>query len=214
MSNSLYDQRNAIIKEAEASSWKPEHEFSVFHQMDHSFYDKQKSAFTYKYNIFRAIAKTLNPSTITELGTCAGSAIDAYNAGADALSFYQGYDIFPVLIHEDTGRDWDTYKRAKALLKARGLKHDLVKDNLRNLSSVKGADLVCVDAGHVYRDSYRDLKLAFTSSPTPKHIFLDDYVYDVALAFEDIERDFLHMISSIASLEYTCGGGLLIELKS
>jgi hypothetical protein len=179
--------------------------------MDHSFYDKLKPAFTYKYKIFRAIAKILNPSTITELGTCAGSAIDAYNDGADNLTFYQGYDIFSVVTHEDTGRAWDIMERAELVLSTRGVPHKLARVDLRTLSSVKSADLICVDAGHTYRDAYQDLRLAFRAKP--RHVFLDDYAYEVALAFEDIERGFMEQINATSQIDYICGGGLLIELK-
>lgn len=209
----LFQNRSAILREARTTDWVPDHEFSVFNQMDHSFYDKHREEFVFKYRVFRAIAKVLKPATLTELGACAGSGFDAYNAGADPLKFYSGYDFFSVVKHEDDGEDWDIYERAKLVLKKRGVEHKLIKADLRSLASIEGADLVCIDAGHLYRDAYRDMKLAFESRPKPKHIFVDDFDGDVRLAFDDIQRDYIDNVADVVELPYYCGGGLVVEVK-
>ena len=170
----IQETRDKIVDIAKTTSWSPRHEFSVFNQMDHSFYDQRHEEFLYKYRVFYALCKVLQPKTLTELGTCAGSAIDAYAAGSDGLEFYAGYDVFPVLDHEDLGAGWDTYERAQALLKVLNLKSELFRGNLRETKSIKGADLIIVDAGHTYRDAYRDLCLALKADPAPRYVFFDD----------------------------------------
>lgn len=208
----LRELKEEIVQEAFRTPWEPDHEFSVFNQMDHSWYDAQRAEFVYKYNVLRAIAKAVKPTSITELGTCAGSAIDAYYAGYDGFKTYTGYDLFPVVIHEDTKQPWDTRERAKLLLENRGIDYELIKGNLRTFKEVKGADFISVDAAHCYRDGYRDLRLAFNATPRPRFIHVDDATGDVGLAITDAVMDYWEDGIQQVHLEYVHGGGELIYL--
>ena len=209
----LRELKEDIFQEAFKTEWEPDPEYSVFNQMDHSWYDSQRAEFVYKYRVLRAIAKVLEPKTITELGTCAGSAVDAYHAGFSGIKHYTGYDLFPVVIHEDTGQEWSTEERARLLLEDRGIEHDLIKGNLRNVKEVKGADLISVDAAHCYRDGYRDLRLAFHANPAPVFIHVDDAINEVGLAITDAVIDYGSDKIQQIHIDYVHGGGCLLYLQ-
>ena len=209
----LHEIRTQIIAAAKKTDWQPEHEFSVFNQYDHSFYDSQRRGFLWKYRIFFAVAAVLKPSTITELGTGAGSSFDAFNSG-NKLKGYTGYDMFPTVEHEDTKSSWSFHDRAREVTSKRQVPSKLIKADLRNLNEVEGADLIVIDAAQGYRNCYRDLKLAFNAKPRPKFILLDDYHGEQIAAFQDAEEDFAGMVKDVARLDYVCGGGLLVQLNA
>lgn len=209
----LHETRNQILSTARKTDWEPDHEYSVFNQYDHSFYDSQRGDFLWKYRVLFAVAAVLKPETLTELGVGAGSSFDAFNAG-NPIKDYTGYDLFPVVEHESTKENWSFLARASEVTGKRGVNARLVKGDLRNLKEVQGADLIFIDGGKGYRNSYRDLWLAFKATPRPKFILVDDYHGEQMPAFQDVEQDFDGLVKDVARLDYTCGGGLLVELNA
>ena len=209
----LHEIRTQIIATAKTTEWQPEHEYSVFNQYDHSNYDSRRRDFLWKYRLLFALAAVLKPETLTELGTGAGSSFDAFNAG-NPLKFYTGYDLFPTVTHEDSKEKWSFHERASQVIGKRQVSARLVKADLRNITEIKGADLIVVDGAQGYRHCYRDLRLAFTATPRAKFIFLDDFEGEQIAAFQDAEEDFAGLIKDVARLDYVSGGGLLVELNA
>jgi len=165
-----------IQAEADLSDWMPEIKYSVFNQPDKDFYYSKESCFLRKYKVFRAITKVLNPASIIELGTCAGSAADAYLSGVQYKSFYTGYDSWPMaapFYEKGIKKDWDRHSLCESLFADRNFKeYKLIKKDLRLLRKIEKAEFVAVDALHDYRNCYQDLNLALTARP--KHILVDD----------------------------------------
>lgn len=204
-------ERNFLIN-VSTCQWVPHPHFSVFTQYDQDYYLRQAQAFLCKYKCFYAVSKTVSPKKIIELGVCAGSSADAYLSAAPEAE-YLGIDIFGVNSRHDDHSPWDPYEVARQLFESRGFKnYQLLKTDLRELSSLPSADFVVVDAAHDFNNAYADLKLALTANPT--FIFVDD-CDDENGAKPAIEQffqdDVNNLIAYTVRLPYT-GGGLVIRL--
>lgn len=201
-----------IQQEANASDWIPETKYSVFAQPDKDFYYQQEKAFIHKYKVFRAISKVLQPKSITELGTCAGSSADAYLDGVGWKAFYNGYDAWwdaaPYYV-DGVKQDWNRHSICKSLFCDRGFKnYKLFKKDLRTLRKVEKADLAIVDAMHDYRNCYQDLNLALTASP--KHILVDDSIGECIIeATNDWCADHNKMILARDEIMHVTGAHLI-----
>ena len=204
----------AFLINATTCEWKPHPLYSAFTQYDQEYYLKQAQAFLCKYKCFYAVSKTISPKKIIELGTLAGSSADAYLSAAPEAE-YIGIDLFNLNTRHDDHSPWDPYDIARRLLESRGFRYQLLKADLRSLSSLPGdADFVIVDAAHDFDNAYADLKLAMTANPT--FIFVDDSD-DVNCARPAIEQflsqDLNGSIDYTVHIAYT-GGGLVIKLKT
>jgi predicted O-methyltransferase YrrM len=199
----------------ENCAWKPHPRYSVFTQYDQEFYLGAKEAFEKKYRSFYAVARTIAPRKIIELGTCAGASADAYLSGAPRAK-YLGLDVFGVPQRHDNGKPWDPYEVAMALFQDRQFrKWRLLRKDLRTLRKLpRSADLVVVDAAHDTVNEYADLQLALTAKPV--FIFVDD-AEDEAEAKPAIEKflqeDLAGRVDYTVPIEYI-GGGLVIKLKA
>jgi predicted O-methyltransferase YrrM len=204
-------ERNFLLN-VSTCQWEPHPLFSVFTQYDQDYYLRQAQAFLCKYKCFYAVSKTVSPKKIIELGTCAGSSADAYLSAAPEAE-YLGIDIFGVNIRHDDHSPWDPYEVARQLFESRGFKnYQLLKTDLRQLSSLPSADFVIVDAAHDFDNAYADLKLALTANPT--FVFVDD-CDDENGAKPAIDRflrqDVNNLIAYTVRMPYL-GGGLVIRL--
>ena len=205
--------KRELLQNLETCSWSPHPLYSVFTQYDQEFYLAHEAAFLYKYRCFYAVAKTIAPQSIIELGACAGSSADAYLSGAPEAD-YVGLDVFGVNFRHDNKAEWDPYEIAEELFEARGFKNwKLIRVDLRLLQQLPNhADLVVVDAAHDFDNEYADLQLALSAEP--KFIFVDD-ADDVNGAQPAIERfltqDLKDRVAYTVPLDYI-GGGLVIKL--
>lgn len=206
--------KSEILDIVEKDNWIPPTEFSVFSQHDASFYEKQREAFINKYRNLKAIAEVLKPTSITELGSFAAYGLFAYWSGFEGVESYVGYDIFPQVEDEKTGIPWDIERAANRTAKATTVKCRFEKGDLRDLSSVEGSDLMVVDAAHEYRHAYRDLLLAFRSTPRSKVILVDDAAGEVGQAVDDIVLDYSEHVEDVIQIPYVYGGCALIFLKT
>jgi predicted O-methyltransferase YrrM len=206
-------ERNFLIN-VSTCQWEPHSLFSVFTQYDQDYYLRQAQAFLCKYKCFYAVSKTIFPKKIIELGTCAGSSADAYLSAAPEAE-YLGIDVFGVNIRHDDHSRWEPYEIAQQLFESRGFKnYQLLKTDLRELSSLPSADFVVVDAAHDFDNAYADLKLALTANPT--FVFVDD-CDDENGAKPAIDQFLLQDVNGL--IDYTIripylGGGLVIRLMS
>lgn len=208
----IRETQSLIEAKATRDRWMPRKQYSVFSQMDGSWYRGQQPEFLHKYRVFKAVAEVLQPGSLTELGAFAGASLDAFAAGSK-LESYHGYDLFPVCIHEDTGNDYDPIKNLEALIADLGVDGVTVKEDLRAVRSVVGSDLVLVDADHSYRGACWDMVLAFEAAPKAKAILFDDYAGDAQLAASDAVAHFRDRVEGTIRLDYCYGGGLLILLR-
>jgi len=197
-----------IQAEADLSDWMPEIKYSVFSQPDKDFYYAQEQGFIRKYKVFRAASKILQPQSITELGTCAGAAADAYLHGVGWKAFYNGYDAWlPAAPYYVNGvqQNWDRFSICKRLFIDRSFKdYKLFKKDLRTLRKVTKAELVVVDAFHDYRNCYQDLNLALTARP--KHILVDDSKgEDVSNSIFDWCKDHQKFVKACDEIEHING---------
>jgi predicted O-methyltransferase YrrM len=204
----------AFLINATTCEWKPHPLYSAFTQYDQEYYLKQAQAFLCKYKCFYAVSKTISPKKIIELGTLAGSSADAYLSAAPEAE-YIGIDLFNLNTRHDDHSPWDPYDIARRLLESRGFRYQLLKADLRSLSSLPGdADFVIVDAAHDFDNAYADLQLALTANPT--FIFVDDSD-DANCAKPAIDQflsqDLNGSIDYTVHIAYT-GGGLVIKLKT
>ncbi len=194
-----------------ACTWEPHKLYSVFTQYDKESYLVNKEKYLKKYQSLYAIAKTIKPKKIIELGTSAGSSADAYISGSGAA--YLGIDTFGIGYDVDD-KPWDPYKIANKLFKARKFtNYRLLNINLRALAMLPElADMVVVDAAHDFDNEYQDLKLALTAKP--RFILVDDINgKECALAVKKfINHDVKGSVESLAIIEYE-GNGLIIKLK-
>lgn len=203
----------AFEKNLEECKWTPHPLYSVFTQYDQEWYLAQEEAFQRKYLCFYAVAKTIAPQSIVELGTCAGASADAYLSAATAAN-YIGLDVFGVNFRKDNSLPWDPYKIAEDLFTARGFKNwVLIRSDLRTLRQLPAdAELVVVDAAHDFENEYADLQLALTAHP--QFIFVDDSD-DENGAKPAIEKflaeDLGGRVGFIVPIDYV-GGGLVIKL--
>ena len=206
-------ERNFLIN-VSTCEWKPHPQFSVFTQYDQDYYLKQERAFLCKYKCFYAVSKTVAPKKIIELGVCGGSSADAYLSAAPEAE-YLGIDIFGVNIRHDDHSLWDPYQIARQLFESRGFKnYQLLKTDLRHLSSLPSADFVVVDAAHDFDNAYADLKLAMTANPT--FVFVDDCDDDNGAkpAIDQFLReDVNNQVAYTVRMPYL-GGGMIIRLMS
>lgn len=194
--------------------WRPDPVYSVFTQFDQEYYISQKEAFLHKYACFYAVAKTIAPRSMIELGTCAGSSADAYLSGANNPR-YIGIDVFGVSTRHDDGSLWEPFEVASQLLTSRRFTNwRLIKEDLRAVERLpETADLVVVDAAHDFDNEYADLQLALTANPI--FIFVDD-ADDPQGALPAIEKFLKEDLAG--RVEYTyhipyLGGGMVIKLK-
>ncbi|MBD0370480.1 MAG: hypothetical protein ICV60_06560 [Pyrinomonadaceae bacterium] len=208
------DFRQVFQQNLETCTWEPHTLYSVFTQYDQEYYLAQREAFLHKYRCFYAVAKTILPRKLIELGTCAGSSADAYLSGAPEAA-YIGLDVFGENVRHDDQSPWKPYEIAKQLFKARGYKNcKLLRADLRTLERLPSkADMVVVDAAHDFENEYADLKLALTADPA--FIFVDDAA-DELQAKPAIEKflaeDLKERVDYRISIDYM-GGGLVIRLK-
>lgn len=202
-----------ITEMAAHTEWVPTEEYSVFNQYDCDFYSNMRREFTYKYKALMSMARVLAPASITELGTCAGAAVDSYIEGAGTEFRYVGYDLFRVSpTHRNTGEPWAPKTVAKRLFAEKGLEnYELIETDIRALTAIERSDLISVDAAHDYRSSYRDTRLAIKAGPSWVHV--DDYDGAGLQATADILVDFADVIDSSGVIDYIYGGGLLIKMK-
>lgn len=199
----------------ESCDWLPHPEHSVFTQYDYRYYTTLKDEYLHKYRCFHAVARTIQPRRILELGTHAGSGADAYLGGWPEAD-YTGIDMFGAGIRSSyTGLPWDPYEVAEKLLGSRGFKFRLIRANLRELRELPAqADMVVVDAAHDFDNEYGDLRLALSANPT--WLFVDDAA-DRMNAGAALKRFLAHDIAS--RVEYTVPiehieGGLVIKLSA
>lgn len=206
--------RSNFMLNLEACNWEPHPLYSVFTQYDQDYYIERRAAFLHKYRCFYAVAKTIRPKVVIEMGTSAGSSADAYLSAAPKAS-YTGFDSFGKDVHRVSQAIWDPYEVAKKLFASRGFKHyQLIKVDLRTLKRLPySGDLVVVDAGHDFENEYADLKLALTARP--RFIFIDDSDGEdgVQLAVERFLReDLANRVEYTVHIDYQ-GGGLVIKLR-
>jgi predicted O-methyltransferase YrrM len=195
----------------------------VFTQIDRDFYLARRDAFVHKYRCFWAVARTIAPQTMIELGVCAGAGADAYLSGWPE-TWYLGIDTFGEPFSDDDGSAWrelrvdedslwKPYDLAEALLAERGFEHvELMVANLRHLTALpRKADLVVVDAAHDYENQYADLRLALTAEPD--FVFVDDVDgAETAQAVKQFLEDDLGGRAEFAEPIDYIGGGLVIKL--
>src|SRR6185369_15915595 len=184
-------------------------------QYDQEYYLDRKRVFMCKYKCFYAISKTISPKKIIEMGVLAGSSGDAYLSAAPEAE-YLGIDQFNLNRRHDDHSTWDPYDIARRLFESRGFQnYQLVKTELRSLTSLPyQADFVIVDAAHDYENTYADLKLAMTASPT--FLFVDDCddIKDAKPAIDKfLAQDINGQIDYTVHIAYQ-GGGLVIKLRN
>ena len=206
--------RQAFIHNLATCRWEPHPLYSVFTQYDQEYYLERKEVFLHKYRCFYAVAKTIRPEKILEMGTSAGSSADAYLSASPEAS-YVGFDSFGKDIHRVHQTVWDPYQIATQLFDSRGFKnYKLIQIDLRTLDRLPDqSDFVVVDAGHDFENEYADLKLALTADPL--FIFVDDADGEdgVSLAIERfLSEDVRGRVDYTVKIEYQ-GGGLVIKLK-
>ncbi|HSE17336.1 MAG TPA: hypothetical protein VLB46_09795 [Pyrinomonadaceae bacterium] len=204
-------ERNFLIN-VSTCQWEPHPHFSVFTQYDQDYYLRQARAFLCKYKCFYAVSQTVSPKKIIELGVCGGSSADAYLSAAPEAE-YLGIDIFGVNTRHDDRSPWDPYQVAHQLFESRGFKnYQLLKTDLRTLSSLPSADFVVVDAAHDFDNAYADLKLALTANPT--FVFVDDCDDDNGAkpAIEQFLREDLNNLVAYTVRMPYLGGGMIIRL--
>jgi glycosyltransferase involved in cell wall biosynthesis/predicted O-methyltransferase YrrM len=195
-------------------TWREHPLYSPFTQFDQEYYLAQRHAFVHKYRCFYAISRTILPSSIIELGTCAGSSADAY-LSASPHAKYTGIDMFGANARHDDGSVWYPLDVAQALLTDRGFTNwRLIQKDLRLLQSLpEPAELVVVDAAHDFDNEYADLQLALSAHPT--FIFVDD-AEDETQAKPAIEKflreDLEGRVEYTVPIQYL-GGGLVIKLR-
>ena len=205
--------------------WSPHPRYSVFTQYDQELYLEQQAAFEHKYRCFWAVARTISPRRMIELGVCAGAGADAYLSACPQAG-YLGIDTFGEPF--DDGDDspwralavgdtalWKPYDIASALLADRGFEGArLMVANLRHLDALPDtADLVVVDAAHDYENQYADLRLALTARP--RFLFVDDVGgEETGMAVKEfLERDLDGPPRYTVPIDYI-GGGLVIRLAA
>lgn len=194
--------------------WEPHPLYSVFTQYDQQVYLERKDAFMHKYRCFYAVAKTIAPQKIIELGMCAGASADAYLSAAPDAD-YTGIDVFGVSPRHDDGSPWDPYEIAERLFRERGFKNwKLIRADLRTLEKLPAqSDFVVVDAEHDFDNEYADLQLALTANPS--FIFVDDAADENGAkpAIEKfLKEDLAGLVEYTFSVSYI-DGGLVIKLK-
>jgi glycosyltransferase involved in cell wall biosynthesis len=198
-----------------ACDWQPHPAYSVFTQFDAPHYTSLKDEYLRKYRCFWAVARTIRPRRLIELGTHAGASADAY-LSASPQSEYTGVDQFPEGIrHQVTGAPWEPYALANALLGSRGFSYRLIKANLRELRELPAeAELVVVDAAHDTQNEYADLRLALSANP--QWIFVDDaadWKNAGAAIARFLEHDLKDRLDYTVPIDYI-EGGLVIRLKA
>ncbi len=202
---------NTFLGIRDSCTWKQHEKYSVFTQYDKQFYLSYKDDFIKKYKSFYAVAKTIKPNKIIELGSSAGSGSDAYMSATNA--HFLGIDIFSKRKYDD-GTEWDSYDIAEKLFKERNFKNwRLLKVNLRTLKKLpEKADLVVVDAAHDFNNEYLDLKLALTADP--RYIFVDDVDGEECgqAVKKFMDEDLKGRIEFAIKIDYIIGG-LVIKLK-
>ena len=160
-------------------TWEPHSAYSVFSQYDGpSYYLPRKNLFLRKYRCLFALAKTISPSKIIELGTGAGSSADAYLCGfreAGNLSDmeYIGYDFFNKNYSQLDNSEWNPYEVARKLFSSRNFcRYKLTKIDIRLLKQLEKACMVAIDSASDFFGAFDDMKLALTANP--EWILIDD----------------------------------------
>ncbi len=204
----------SLHRNLESGGWLPHPEYSVFTQYDYRYYTTLKDEYLYKYQCFHAVARTIRPRRIIELGTHAGSGADAYLSGWPEAD-YIGIDMFGAGIRSSyTGQPWEPYAIAEKLLGSRGFKFRLIRANLRELRELpEQADLVVVDAAHDFDNEYGDLQLALSANP--EWLFVDDAADRLnagAALKRFLAQDLAGRVEYTVPVEYI-DGGLVIRLK-
>jgi hypothetical protein len=200
----------------ETCDWQPHHEHSVFTQYDGcTYYLPQKEAFMRKYRWMYAVAKTIDPKRIIELGTHAGSSADAYlsasrsnKGGKHTNCEYIGIDLFENLAFPD----WKPLEIAELLFQKRQFENfKFVKADFRALSSLEPADMVVVDGAHDFMNALEDMKLATTANP--EFIFIDDIDGpNVFRAWSELYNIHSDRIEWFYKVQYQ-DGGLVVKMK-
>ncbi len=159
--------------------WAPHPLYSVFTQYDAGYYLARRGGFERKYRSMWAVARTISPQVIVELGTHAGSSADAYISATRGLAgrhdhaHYIGYDLFGISPLPGGSGEWNPRRVCEALFADRGFHNwRLSQGDLRTLTAIEPADFVVVDAAHDLRNAWEDLQLALTASP--RWLFVDD----------------------------------------
>lgn len=206
--------RSFLDRYEEARHWEPHHQYSVFTQWDASYYLDRYDEFMHKYRVFFAVARTLRPRKIVELGTYAGSGADAYLSGWPHAE-YLGFDLFGERLSTAEEVLHAPYEIAQELFRARGYARTrLVRADLRSLERLpEVSDFVVVDAAHDTYNEYEDLRLALSADP--RFIWVDDSDAEaeaLPAIRRFLEEDARGRVLFTVGIDYT-GGGLLIALK-
>jgi predicted O-methyltransferase YrrM len=197
--------------------WQPDSEYSVFTQYDGAtYYLPQREGFMRKYRWMYAVAKTIDPRRIVELGTHAGSSADAYLSasrsnrdGNSSNCEYIGIDVFAI----QEARHWRPLEIAERLFsKRRFANFKFVTADLRTLTRLEPADMVVVDAAHDVTNALEDMKLALTANPG--FVFVDDINgSDVLTAWTLFYEAYGERIAWFCKVDYP-DGGLVVRIKS
>src|SRR5678809_545178 len=118
------------------SQWEPHPLYSVFTQYDQQYYLDRKRVFICKYKCFYAVAKTISPKNIIEMGVLACSSAHAYLSAAPEAE-YLGIHQFSLNTRHDDPSTWEPYDIARRLFESRGFQsYQLLKTELRSLTSL------------------------------------------------------------------------------
>lgn len=209
----------SLRRNFETCDWQPHPEHSVFTQYDGAtYYLPRKEAFMRKYRWMYAVAKTIDPKKLIELGTHAGASADAYlsasrsNRQGDLTNCeYIGIDLFNNRKHNPP-EEWRPLEVAEALFrKRRFVRFRFVKADSRSLTTLEAADLVVVDAAHDFANALADMKLALTANP--EFLFIDDINgADVFPAWRAFREQHQNWIEWFYRVDYP-DGGLVVKIK-
>lgn len=173
-----------------------------------------------KYRWMYAVAKTIDPQRLIELGTHAGSSADAYlsasranRGGAASNCEYIGVDLFNDSADEGLPGGWRPLEVAEMLFeKRRFVNFKFVKADLRSFTRLEPADMVVVDAAHDFVNALEDMKLALTANP--EFIFIDDINgADVLRAWCRFYETHSSRLAWFCKVDYP-NGGLVVKIKS
>jgi len=199
--------------------WQPHPEHSVFTQYDGpTYYVPHREGFLRKYRWMYAVARTIDPKKLIELGTHAGSSADAYlsasrsNRGEESNCQFIGIDLFDTSVHPAATDDWRPLEVAERLFeKRRFANFRFVSADLRALSQLEPADMVVVDAAHDFANALADMNLALTANP--RFLFIDDVNgWDVFQAWMRFYETHGGRIAWFCKIDYP-DGGLVVKIK-
>jgi len=205
----------ALYENFDKCDWQPDAEYSVFTQYDGAtYYVPRREGFLRKYRWMYAVAKTIDPQRIVELGTHAGSSADAYLSasrsnrdGGGTNCEYIGIDEF----NNQEALQWKPLEVTERLFSKRGFANfQFIRADLRTLTQLEPADMVVVDAAHDVTNALEDMKLALTANPG--FVFVDDINgTDVRAAWTEFYEAYRERIAWFCKVDYP-DGGLVVRL--